>query len=140
MYLNGLYNDIRCTSIFRNIFFFIQWVWTTNPLSNLVIGIYPASTETVTDYDPQDSYCDPRTSGSCTHRYDVAGVYYFTSGSLVEDFAFGGKVIVKHKDDFHTSIVVFAKGILTCLLYPTPELTKRKLLTFKHARDTTSIK
>ena len=53
-------------------------------------------------------------SSSCSHRYDTPGVYYFTSGIVVEngDFklAFGGRVVVSKRRDITEKVRILVKG------------------------------
>jgi len=60
--------------------------------------------------------CTPVKSDSCTHRYDVPGEYYFTSGIVVEQgvfkLAFGGLVVVLPKNDLTVDVQVLVDGNL----------------------------
>lgn len=94
--------------------FFFQWNWATNPESGIAIGIYPATSEDyLNDYSEGDVLCPPMPSGKCLHRFNVKGVFYFTTGKFISgtNFAFGVRVTVVDKPDTITVPVnVFISG------------------------------
>jgi len=90
---------------------FFQFNWAMNALSGLKVGVYLAKSDDPKDFDPNEVICPPKASGECPHVFRVPGVYYFTSGIIVDDFAFGGKVTVAESaDTVTTNIVVSING------------------------------
>ena len=71
-----------------------QFNWATNPLSGLKIGVYLANSSDPLDFDANDALCGAAPNGPCTKYFPVPGVYYFSSGIIVDGFAFGGKITV----------------------------------------------
>ena len=86
--------------------------WATHKLSPNKIGIYFAKSEDPLDYT--EVICEQAKSGNCSHRFDVPGEYFFSSGIVAQKdafkLAFGGKIVVLAKEDVEVDVAVFVAG------------------------------
>ena len=93
-------------------------------MSDIRIGIYASDSSDPTDYKEENSLCPKSQSGNCTYRYDVPGVYNFTSGIIAKSnnfvLAFGGKVIVTEKKDLNVPILIKVKGMISSQIQTRP--------------------
>eukprot|EP00795_Rhopilema_esculentum_P009048 gene9048-16692_t len=74
----------------------VKWMWGSNPLSQLSIGVFQTSAVNE-EYDGTGFISARSSSGSFTHRFDKLGVYYFSTGPIDagKRISMTGRVIVR---------------------------------------------
>lgn len=94
----------------------MQWHWATHKLSPNKIGVYFAKSDDPLDY--KDVICAQAKSGNCSHRFDVPGEYFFSSGVVAQkdafQLAFGGKIVVLPKEDVEVNVEILVAGKQFC--------------------------